>query len=211
MTARIASTPRECDYAQVSSISLRLTRTPSQCSPCVNILQPSHTPYECVAPPQAARTALREAHTFFAKPDEEKSERAGYTRVSDVKETCPAHDAGPSHGQSQGAHKPLDALGRILLTSLARSAALGMRSDTLTPLLDAAPQSSVSPSRVDLFRYSAWEAGLPTYGAVGHVDKGLLTVIFADVPGGLQIQTVWLTHPDTALQHTPVLSVPNAE
>eukprot|EP00976_Prorocentrum_cordatum_P086945 1186709-Prorocentrum_minimum.AAC.2 len=101
----------------------------------------------------------------------------------------PPRDHAAEHAYSQ-----LDNVARLLLETLTRSSALGMRSDTLTPLLDAVPlaRGEVASSQLDAFRYRAREAGLPVYGAVAHEDRGLLTLILADNPNGLHIQTVRL-------------------
>jgi isopenicillin N synthase-like dioxygenase len=119
-------------------------------------------------------------------------------------------------GELASARLCLDTLAKLLLRRLCRYPDLSMNQNTVGALLENYPphMGAVTASEFDAFHYQAApsrqhsapsrehsaplrEHSAPfrehsVYGAAAHVDKGLLTLVLADTPNGLQLQTVLL-------------------
>ncbi|KAK9804918.1 hypothetical protein WJX72_012019 [[Myrmecia] bisecta] len=89
----------------------------------------------------------------------------------------------------------LDMLARLILTALAQSPQINMPASLLATLADDMPltNDAISSSVLSVLRYvkpstPSTPSSIVTPGGQEHVDKGLLTIVYDDLPG-LQVQS----------------------
>ncbi|KXZ48774.1 hypothetical protein GPECTOR_25g358 [Gonium pectorale] len=153
------------------------------------------------------KACLKRCDSFFSldRPIKEKASSSvpgeGFSRPNGkellaFRRLSGAYGLAASDAQAlDGACRVLDSLGRSVLRGISRSAELDIHAEQLSPLLEDDPHLRRRPS-ASILRASCYPEGGPAVGEGGslalafaaHHDRGVLTLVASNQPGGLQVQ-----------------------